>query len=213
ALQRLGGGSNTSKRTSRNKQRVYKKKRGKPSDTERGEPSDTATEKEIAPMEEEETVVETGESIKENKRKKEIERLTDLSDRMMALGHFNVYEDTWEEILRNLKREKAVPNDWMPASNDDDELILKDNDEETLSATSYPQDSSITQQLASGSDSTTQWEYKWIDNGEPADIYGPFSGLDMKAWNEQGYFLQGILVRRAGSTDEFISNINVDFSS
>ncbi|CAG8534759.1 4931_t:CDS:2 [Ambispora gerdemannii] len=174
ALQRLGGGgSNNSKRSSKNKQKVYKKRRGKP--------SDTATEIEIVPMEEK--VVETEESIKENKRKKDIERLTDLSDKMMALGHFNVYEDTWEEILRNLK------------------------------TANYPQNSSTTQQLASGVDFSTQWEYKWTDSEEPANIYGPFSSLDMKAWHEQGYFSQGILVRRAGSTDEFISDTNVDFSS
>ncbi len=58
----------------------------------------------------------TPEEIADQERKKKIECLTDLSDKMMALGHFNVYDDTWEQILRNLKREGVVPEDWMPVS-------------------------------------------------------------------------------------------------
>jgi CD2 antigen cytoplasmic tail-binding protein 2 len=51
----------------------------------------------------------------ERKKKKDIDKLTELSDQMMALGHLDIYESSWEEILRNLKKEGAVSPDWMPA--------------------------------------------------------------------------------------------------
>ncbi|CAG8495345.1 1958_t:CDS:1 [Paraglomus brasilianum] len=54
------------------------------------------------------------EVTEEQKRKRDIEKLTELSDRMMALGHLDIYESTWEQILRNLKKEGAVSPDWMP---------------------------------------------------------------------------------------------------
>jgi CD2 antigen cytoplasmic tail-binding protein 2 len=190
ALQRLGGKFSNKGKNKRG-QKQYKKK-GK---------TDKATEmvidKELTP-----------EEIAEQECKKQIERLTDLSDKMMALGHFNVYDDTWEQILRNLKREGIVPEDWMPSSIEESVEDSRDN----VLNVSYNNETSSnvpsnlnTQQL--------YWEYKWTDSSgaNSNEMHGPFSGEDMKAWNDQGFFAQGILVRRANTEDEFVSSNGIDF--
>ncbi|KAG1539995.1 hypothetical protein G6F49_012239 [Rhizopus delemar] len=48
-------------------------------------------------------------------RRKKVEIITELADQMMALGYFNVYEDTFEIMVRHLRKEGAVPQDWTPS--------------------------------------------------------------------------------------------------
>ncbi|CAJ0925926.1 5673_t:CDS:2 [Entrophospora sp. SA101] len=101
ALQRLGGGRSKNKsKKIKPAQREYKRKAGNKMQVD-----EPILEKEPTP-----------EELKQQENKKQIERLTALSDKMMELGHFNIYEDTWEQILRNLKAEGAVAEDWMPVS-------------------------------------------------------------------------------------------------
>lgn len=52
----------------------------------------------------------------ENARRQKVESITGLADQMMALGHFNVYEDTFEIMVRHLRKEGVVPQDWLPES-------------------------------------------------------------------------------------------------
>lgn len=47
-------------------------------------------------------------------RRKKVETITGLADQMMALGHFNIYEETLEMMVRYLRKEGAVPEDWLP---------------------------------------------------------------------------------------------------
>ncbi|KAI8646429.1 hypothetical protein BD408DRAFT_473954 [Parasitella parasitica] len=50
----------------------------------------------------------------EEARRKTVETITGLADQMMALGHFNIYEDTFEIMVRHLRKEGVVAPDWMP---------------------------------------------------------------------------------------------------
>ncbi|KAG2176003.1 hypothetical protein INT44_000482 [Umbelopsis vinacea] len=43
-----------------------------------------------------------------------IDRITALADQMMALGDFGIYDETYEAILRHLRRSGTVPLEWMP---------------------------------------------------------------------------------------------------
>ncbi|CAO3671855.1 unnamed protein product [Umbelopsis ramanniana] len=43
-----------------------------------------------------------------------IDRITALADQMMALGDFSIYDETYEAMLRHLRRSGTVPVDWMP---------------------------------------------------------------------------------------------------
>ncbi|KAG9306189.1 hypothetical protein G9A89_016093 [Geosiphon pyriformis] len=193
ALQRLGGGSASKSKDKRGK-RVYKKKIVKQSENQ---------DQVII------TIISDEEDPQESQRKRVIERLTELSDRLLSLssGQLNVYEDTWEQILRNLKKERAVSDDWMPAfsiSQTESGLGVDNVNptlEEPLNTTLSPEASM---------QPILQWEYKWT-SGSSEEVYGPFSGADMKAWTDEGYFTQGILVREFGSGNDFISANNVNF--
>jgi CD2 antigen cytoplasmic tail-binding protein 2 len=50
----------------------------------------------------------------EELRRKKVESITGLADQMMALGHFNIYDDTFEIMVRHLRREGVVSQDWIP---------------------------------------------------------------------------------------------------
>lgn len=52
----------------------------------------------------------------EESRRKTVETITGLADQMMGLGHFNVYDDTFEIMVRHLRKEGVVPQDWVPES-------------------------------------------------------------------------------------------------
>lgn len=52
----------------------------------------------------------------ETARRKKVEDITGLADQMMALGHFNVYEDTFEIMVRYLRKEGVVDQGWLPDS-------------------------------------------------------------------------------------------------
>ncbi|KAI9308743.1 hypothetical protein BJ944DRAFT_259666 [Cunninghamella echinulata] len=49
-------------------------------------------------------------------KQKKVEKITELADQLMALGHFNVYEDTFEYIVRYLRSKLIVEEDWIPQS-------------------------------------------------------------------------------------------------
>ncbi|KAI8975262.1 hypothetical protein BDF20DRAFT_596279 [Mycotypha africana] len=53
-------------------------------------------------------------------RRKKVETITGLADQMMALGHFTIYEDTFEIMVRYLRKEGVVPQDWLPESAEKD---------------------------------------------------------------------------------------------
>ncbi|KAI0121529.1 hypothetical protein F4776DRAFT_631248 [Hypoxylon sp. NC0597] len=45
---------------------------------------------------------------------------------------------------------------------------------------------------------TKMWEFRWIDGRDNADKQGPFDGPTMKAWQDAGYFGEGVEFREAG---------------
>ncbi|KAI1411726.1 hypothetical protein F5Y13DRAFT_54127 [Hypoxylon sp. FL1857] len=45
---------------------------------------------------------------------------------------------------------------------------------------------------------TRMWEFRWTDGRDNADKQGPFDGPTMKAWQDAGYFGEGVEFREAG---------------
>ncbi|KAF9307292.1 hypothetical protein BGZ74_007102 [Mortierella antarctica] len=163
ALQRLGGGTKKSA-TKASKKKSWQKNKQMDED----KPVEVVSEEEVA-------------------RKKSIEKLTDLCDKMMALGHFDIYEESYEQVVRQLRRADLIADDWVigtPVRKPGEADLSMLDDDPLLS-------------------SSASWEYKWANppEGQPADeVYGPFSGAEMKSWTEQGFFSQGILARMVGDS-------------
>ncbi|KAI2620203.1 hypothetical protein GGS26DRAFT_316017 [Hypomontagnella submonticulosa] len=57
------------------------------------------------------------------------------------------------------------------------------------------------QKAAAAAPVTKMWEYRWIDGRDDADKQGPFDGPTMKAWQDAGYFGEGVEFREAGQGD------------
>lgn len=121
----------------------------------------------------------------------EITQLTSLL--MSTFGLMNIYDDTYEALVRHARRAELVPPDWDPKRPAMDEKEADSADERALQS---------------------QWEYKWspsylttvgdgnADAGAAAQTFGPFAEQDLLSWAKQGYFGPGnenIEVRRAGS--------------
>ncbi|ORX58276.1 hypothetical protein DM01DRAFT_1333932 [Hesseltinella vesiculosa] len=49
-------------------------------------------------------------------RQRNVEAITEFADQLMALGHYNVYEDTYEQMVRYLRAKEFVEPTWIPAS-------------------------------------------------------------------------------------------------
>lgn len=45
------------------------------------------------------------------------------------------------------------------------------------------------------------WQYRWSDARDGGEAHGPYDGLTMKAWNEAGYFGEGVEFQRIGDPE------------
>ncbi|RDI82601.1 hypothetical protein Vi05172_g7307 [Venturia inaequalis] len=114
----------------------------------------------------------------ETQRKATVEEITEAADQLLTRGQVEIYDQEREILMRQYRRETG--EDWKdPAAQNDDD------DEEPKT-----------------------WEYRWADGREGEVIHGPYDGLTMRAWNEAGYFLEGVEFRANGSGDWLSS---VDF--
>ena len=43
-----------------------------------------------------------------------------------------------------------------------------------------------------------KWEYRWSDGRDGGQVNGPYDGRMMVAWNDAGYFGEGVEFREAG---------------
>jgi len=46
-----------------------------------------------------------------------------------------------------------------------------------------------------------EWEYRWSDARDGGEAHGPYDGSTMEAWNNAGYFGEGVEFRRSGDRD------------
>ncbi|KAF9115182.1 hypothetical protein BGX27_008660 [Mortierella sp. AM989] len=167
ALQRQGGGKKSGSKGVKNKKKAWQKNK---------KSEESGHEIEVNPESEEDT-----------RRRKSIEKLTDLCDRMMAMGHFDIYEETYEQAIRALRRADIIPDNWVIGT-----PVLKLGEQ----AESMLEDDPLFS-------TDVNWEYKWDfpPGAQGSDeIFGPFSGAEMKSWNDQGFFSQRILVRKVGDS-------------
>ncbi|KAM4628489.1 CD2 antigen cytoplasmic tail-binding protein 2 [Discoglossus pictus] len=120
-----------------------------------------------------------------------LEQLISLADQMVALGVYEVYQDTYEKLgfrLRSLAPPPAL------------DMFAEEVEEAKLDAKG-----------GSVLSSETLWEYKW-ENKEEAQLYGPFTSKQMQDWVDEGYFLDGVYCRRVTSPGgPFYNSLRIDF--
>ncbi|KAJ1980486.1 hypothetical protein H4R35_001106 [Dimargaris xerosporica] len=121
-----------------------------------------------------------------------IEAMTDLSDRLMALGVVQIYEMSYEQIIRQLRLQDIVPDDWVPGTYLGSATTDMPTDAPTKQSPSLAMVSTISP--------TSEWEYKYTPD-LTAEIYGPYPWADIQSWHQQGYFDGQTLVRPTKPTE------------
>ncbi|EPQ30830.1 uncharacterized protein PFL1_01728 [Pseudozyma flocculosa PF-1] len=135
----------------------------------------------------------------------DLEVVTHLSSVLMSrFGQMDIYEQTYEGLLRDVRKSGLVRGTFDPASR---------FDEPSASAGACPGMS----EAEAAEPSAQRWEYRWSPSylaaaaqssgGSVApdiEIFGPFPKADIKGWAGAGYFGDNgerVLLRLAGSRD------------
>lgn len=97
--------------------------------------------------------------------------VTDAADKLFSRDHAEIYDREREMLVREYKKETG--EEWVepPAEGADG---------------------------AGAPAAAGMWEFRWTDGRDGAAKQGPFDGPTMKAWQDAGYFGEGVEFRPAG---------------
>ncbi|KAI5864210.1 hypothetical protein GGS23DRAFT_595847 [Durotheca rogersii] len=104
-----------------------------------------------------------------------IDAITEAADRLLGRDRADVYDRERERLIRDYTREADEP--WVEPA---------------------PKEEETDRAAAAAATATKMWEYRWTDGRDDADKQGPFDGPTMKAWQDAGYFGEGVEFREAG---------------
>ncbi|KAH9389852.1 PREDICTED: CD2 antigen cytoplasmic tail-binding protein 2 homolog [Rhagoletis zephyria] len=140
--------------------------------------------------------------------KESIMKLTSIADEFLRSGDMDIYERRFEEFQLNLNRSKATAATAAKEPAPSDDMFSDDFIPSTSKPTTSTAAKSADPQTSS---STVTWQFKWEDK-EDAPIHGPFQSEAMQAWVDNGYFKEGVFVRRSDAEDaRFYSSKRIDF--
>lgn len=117
---------------------------------------------------------------KEEARTKAVEAITGAADALYSRGQLEIYEVEREILMRQYQRE--TDQDWQPPA---------------------------APQAEAQNGDAAMWEYRWSDARDGGEHHGPYDAATMKAWNEAGYFGEGVEFREVG-TEEWSRLLDVD---
>ena len=123
---------------------------------------------------------------------KQIKLLTHLASTLLSThGDLEIYEQSYEGIMKTLKEEGAVRRDWNPPRNSINDASLASHDDTNGSSTTSARSSTL---IARPSASAKQFYYKWNTppNGQPpGQEYGPYAQAELEGWVAGGFFGEG----------------------
>lgn len=143
-----------------------------------------------------------------------VTELTELTNKILTKqGNMDIYQETYEQINAKYgsKLKGAVLND----DNDALDMYADDFDaKEQNKMTAGPSGASqkVDNAAAGTSDvqnDAVQWEFKWKQSD--SECHGPFSTEQMQQWVSDGYFKDGVFVKKTGTDTQFYSSNRVDF--
>ncbi len=102
-----------------------------------------------------------------------VDAITGAADQLLTRGQTEIYDQEREMLIRQWQRETG--EEWKE-----------------------PKVEEIAEERP-----TKMWEYRWVDgrDGVEGVIQGPYDGATMKAWQDAGYFGEGVEFRREGERD------------
>ncbi|KAL2129351.1 hypothetical protein VTI74DRAFT_7912 [Chaetomium olivicolor] len=116
------------------------------------------------------------EDPKQAKIKEAINGIADAADKLMQRDYPNIYDMERERLIREYRNETGEA--WVEPSEP-----YEDGE--------------------GGAAAKKMWEFRWTDGRDGATKQGPFDGPTMKAWQDAGYFGEGVEFRPAGEEGEW----------
>ena len=101
--------------------------------------------------------------------KKAVEVITDAAGELLNRDFQEIYEAQRERLIREYRKETG--EDWVEPR-------------------AGPE--------VNGVGEKTMWEFRWVDGRDDSAKQGPFDGPMMKAWQDAGYFGEGVEFRPVG---------------
>jgi CD2 antigen cytoplasmic tail-binding protein 2 len=129
---------------------------------------------------EKETTDQSMEVDSSNRQQTPIERITSLASTLMSLGNNDAYQETYESLLRSVRRSGIVPPDWAPPNASQSHLPSQ-----------YEYRWTLAYSASMGQASTGQ-------------VFGPFGKNEMLAWRDADYFGpsgERVDMRKAGDSN------------
>ncbi|KAF7900640.1 uncharacterized protein EAF01_007942 [Botrytis porri] len=117
-------------------------------------------------------VAEKSEDPEQTRIRDAINAITGAADQLLISGQTDVYEQEREMLIRQYRRETG--EDWEEPP---EEVAMNEEN---------------------GPAPTKMWEYRWTDGRDGAAKQGPFDGPTMVAWQDAGYFGEGVEFKRVG---------------
>lgn len=151
-----------------------------------------------------------------------VTELTELTNGILTeMGNMDIYEETYELIQHKYvaktttglsgagKTCTAVSEDAAAALDmyADDFDTKEKTKISTVSVT--PPDDEQSANVAAVDSNAITWEFKW--KPEDDQIHGPFSTQQMQQWVVEGYFNDGVLVKKCGTQTDFNTSKRIDF--
>lgn len=144
-----------------------------------------------------------------------VTELTELTNKILTkLGNMDIYQETYEQI--NAKFGSKLKSGILNDDNDALDMYADDFDaKEQNKITAGPSSGVHSTKDATASTSvsvtndTVQWEFKWKQNDTAC--HGPFTTEQMQQWVTDGYFKDGVFVKKIGTDTQFYSSNRVDF--
>lgn len=125
----------------------------------------------------------------EIKRKAAVEAITGAADALFSRNQPEIYEQEREVLMRQYRRETG--EDWQPPRD-----LTGDTDGGAGTAGAGPAESG-----------QSMWKYRWADGRDGVE-HGPYDGQTMTAWNEAGYFGEGVEFKRQGIEGEWSRSVD-----
>ncbi|KAK0386497.1 hypothetical protein NLU13_6332 [Sarocladium strictum] len=110
--------------------------------------------------------------------KEAIDTITDAADKLLSRDYEDIYDQEREMLVREYRKETG--EEWVEPK--------------------------VAQEQAGSEDASSEdaeWEFRWTDGRDGGATQGPFKGPMMKAWQEAGYFGDGVEFRRVGGEGQW----------
>lgn len=142
-----------------------------------------------------------------------ITKLTELANEILTMtGNMDIYQATYESIKKNVNNIPSTSKKCAPADSIfdmySDDFNERENDilQNKKSEDNKNKENDI---KIDSSKNEILWEFKWKE--KDTKLEGPYDTKQMLKWSKDGYFKDGVYVRKVGELTNFYTSNRIDF--